>query len=126
MSKILIIEDDVFLAKMYSLKLNQEGFETFILNDGKGVLDYLSNNHVDLILSDIIMPGKNGFDVLKELRSNDSTKNIPVIVLSKLSSDSDINKALKLGANEFANKMDFSFEEIITKVKTYLPQPNHE
>lgn len=107
---------------MYSVKLNQEGFETFVLNDGKGVLDYLINNHVDLILSDIIMPGKKGFDVLEELRSNKSTMNIPVTVLSKLSSDSGINKALKLGANEFANKMDFSFEEIITKVKTYLPQ----
>lgn len=120
MRKILIIEDDVFLAKMYSIKLKEVGIDSRVLTSGVNALNEAIEYQPGTIILDIIMPKKNGYDVMKELQSDDRTKNIPVIVLSKLSGDEDITKSKKMGSREFANKMDVSFSEVIEMVKKYL------
>ena len=82
--KILIAEDDEFLLKVYRMTLEQEKFDVVIAKDGEESLKQAAKETPDLILLDILMPKKDGFDVLKELKENEDLKDIPVIILSNL------------------------------------------
>src|ERR1700733_7491000 len=113
MAKIFIVEDDKFLASAYRLKLTKVGFEVQIVSDGQELLDLLKTAIPDLIILDIIMPVKDGFVTLQELRANTSWKNIPVIVASNLGQKEDVDKAIRLGANDFIVKSDLSLQGVI-------------
>ena len=76
---ILIVEDDLMLVEMYRDKLKSEGFRVFTVSDGKKALQRISQG-ADAILLDILMPSLNGFEILKKVKNNAKTKNIPVIV----------------------------------------------
>ena len=82
--RILIIEDDKFLLKLYSDKLKREGFEVSMAISGEEGLGKVEHEKPDLVLLDIILPQKNGFDILGEIKLNKETKNIPVIILTNL------------------------------------------
>lgn len=119
-TKILIIEDDKFLLKLYSDKLRRQGFEVFESLTGEEGLNRLSVEEPDLIILDLVLPGKNGFDVLKEIKDSPKTKDIPVIILTNLGQESDIKRGLDLGAAAYLVKTEFSINQLAEKVKEHL------
>lgn len=121
--KILLIEDDPFFQKFYSFKLREQQFEVFVGKDGVEGLQLVRSNTPDLILLDLIMPNKDGFEVLQELASDQELKKIPVLVFSTLSQEKDIARAKELGARDYVNKSFFDFEKLLVKIKTMIAQP---
>lgn len=119
--RIVIIEDDLLLNRMYSDKLKSAGYLVDTYSDGKKALAGIKKNPPRLVLSDIMLPGMSGLDILKELKANKKTKSIPYVFLSNLSrSDEDIKRGLELGAIGYLLKADQTPEEIVAKVKEYL------
>ncbi|MEK9130076.1 MAG: response regulator [Patescibacteria group bacterium] len=118
--KILIVEDDLFLRRLCEKKLNKEGFEVFLAEDGEEGIQQAKKNIPDLILLDIILPKIDGFDVLKTLKEDKSTNPIPVILLSNLGQKEDIDKGLALGAKDYLIKAHFSPQEIVDKINEIL------
>lgn len=122
MQKILAIEDETRLQKMFEEIFKQEGFELFSANDGVSGLKLAEEKMPDIILLDLILPKKNGFEVLKELKDNPRLAKIPVIVLTNLEGARDIEKALSLGAHTYLVKANYSLDDILKKVKEVLVQ----
>jgi len=118
--KILLIEDDLFLSKIFSNRLIAEGFEAIVALDGVEGLEKIKNSSFDLILLDLILPKKSGFEVLEEMRMNDELKKIPVVILTNLEQDVDIEKGKALGAVDYLIKANFSIKEVIDKVRFHL------
>ncbi|MFA6295970.1 MAG: response regulator [Patescibacteria group bacterium] len=119
-SKILIVEDDQFLVKIYQTKLESEGFDIELALDGEEGIKKAAKFMPELILLDLILPKMNGFEVLKKLKSEEKTKNIPVIILSNLGQESDVKQGKELGAADYLVKSDHSINEIIDKIKKEL------
>ena len=119
-AKILIIEDDRFLLKLYSDKLQREGFEVQESLTGEEGLSKAPIIKPDLIILDLILPGKNGFEVLSELKLGQQTKDIPVVVLTNLGQQFDIQKGLELGAAAYLVKTDFLINQLPVTVKEHL------
>lgn len=120
MKKILVVEDDEFLANAYRVKLVKENFEVVIVYDGNEAVKFLQSSHPDLILLDLVLPNRDGFSVLEEIKKNEEWKNIPCIVASNLGQKEDIDKALKLGADDYVVKTDLSMKELVKKIVTIL------
>lgn len=116
--KILIVEDDQPLARALELKLGNEGFQIKVASDGEAALDVLSKEKFDLMLLDLILPKKDGFTVLAELKAKNST--MPVVVLSNLGQEDDSRKARELGAINYFIKSDTSISSIIEYIKQNL------
>ncbi len=117
--KILIVEDDVFFQKFYTSKLTEKGFEVSIAADGEDALQKITEVKPDLILLDIIMPKKDGFEVLTAVKANPQTRDIPIIVFSSLGQEDDIKKAKSLGALDYIYKSFYDFDLLLTKINTY-------
>jgi CheY-like chemotaxis protein len=120
--KILVVEDDQVLVEMYKEKLKIEGFSVQTVLDGKKAITKIKKG-ADLILLDILMPGLNGFEILKRIQNDEETKKIPVIVLTNIGSDSfdkDKQLALSLGATDYMIKALNTPEEVITKINSIL------
>jgi DNA-binding response OmpR family regulator len=120
MKKILVAEDDRFLLSAYNIKLKREGFEIITAMDGEEVLAVLKKVKPDLIILDLIMPKKDGFTVLKELKANEKWRDIPVLVASNLGQEEDIQLCKELGAADFIVKSDLSMTDLIEKIKKLL------
>lgn len=120
MAKILIIEDDSVLQKALSEYLIAEGFEVKQAGDGELGVQMALEEKPDLILLDLVLPKKDGYTVLKEVRADESSKRIPIVLLTNLGSISDVEKALELGATTYLVKADYKLEEITAKVKEIL------
>lgn len=123
MKKILVVEDDKFLASAYRIKLTKAGFEIQLAFDGNDALTRLETYTPDLILLDLIMPVKDGFTTLQQLRADPRWQAIPVIVASNLGQKEDIDKSRELGANDFIVKSDTPLEFVINKINTLLQIP---
>lgn len=122
--KILMVEEDRFLRKIYKNKLSKSGFEFIEATNGIEGLNKVFSEKPDLVLLDIILPRKNGFDVLIEMKRNKSTKKIPVIILSNLGQESDIKRGLSLGAEDYLVKTEVNLSEVVDKVKEQLFKSN--
>jgi DNA-binding response OmpR family regulator len=118
--KILMVDEDHFLRKIYRNKFLSSGFEFSEATNGVEGLNKIISEKPDLVLLDIILPRKNGFDVLIEIKRNPATKNIPVIILSNLGQQSDIERGLSLGANDYLVKTEISHSDVVEKVKECL------
>jgi two-component system OmpR family response regulator len=118
--KILIVEDDSFLQGLASTKLEKEGFTVLAASSGDEAIKLLSSNTPDFILLDLVLPGADGFTVLKSLRENAATSKTPVIVFSNLSEDKDIKQAKDLGATDYMVKSNFTLDELADKIKEIL------
>ncbi len=123
--KILLVEDDAVLSKVIYEELNEAGFETFQAYDGEEGLRMAREKHPDLILLDILLPKKNGFEVLAILKNSPETKAILVVLLTMLGSDDDIKRGLQLGANDYIVKSQHALPEIIERVKNYFTKEKH-
>lgn len=121
--KLLIVEDEEILIKVLEEKFKQEGFEVKIAQDGEVVLSITKDFHPDLILLDLILPKKSGFEVLKELKADPELKIIPVIILSNLGQDEEIKQALGLGAKDYYVKAQHPIKEVVEKVSQQLIRP---
>ncbi|OGL87477.1 hypothetical protein A3I40_01405 [Candidatus Uhrbacteria bacterium RIFCSPLOWO2_02_FULL_48_12] len=118
--KILVIEDDKFLNKLYSDQLRREGFEVSMAISGDEGLSKVLNENPDLVILDIVLPHKNGFDILSEMKLHAHTKNIPVLIVTNLGQDADIKTGLELGAVGYLVKTDFSITKLGEEVRKYL------
>ncbi len=120
MKKILFIEDEATLQKTFAEILKSEGFEVISALDGESGLNLTSGEKPDLVLLDLILPKLHGLEVLKEIKKDENTKNIPVIVLTNVESIEEIDKALELGATTYLVKSDYNLEEVVEKIKKAL------
>jgi len=118
--KILLVEDDKFLRDLIAKKLKIERYEVIEALDGESGIIQAKKVSPDLILLDLILPGINGFNVLAKIKSEVATNKIPVIVLSNLSQQEEVERALKLGATNFLIKANLTPKEIIAKIKGVL------
>jgi DNA-binding response OmpR family regulator len=118
--KILLVEDDKFISRAYMAGLSKAGFEVVLAYDGEEAINKLQTEKPNIILLDLMMPVKDGFETLKEIKANAKLKKIPVVILSNLGQDSDIEKSKSLGATDYLIKSDVSMKEVIEKVHFYL------
>lgn len=118
--QILIVEDDKFIARAYKDGLEKLGFQVEVVYDGDQAIEYLSDHTPGLILLDLIIPGADGFAVIKQVRQVLKNQQLPILVLSNLSQDSDIQSAISLGATEYLTKVNHSMQEVVEKINKYL------
>ena len=119
-TKIVIVEDDKFLGGLVSKKLVEEGCAVRHIESGELVQSSVSSEIPDLIFLDLLLPGMSGFDVLANLKKDESTKNIPVILLSNLGEREDIRRGLDLGATSFLIKASMTVDSIIAEASKIL------
>lgn len=117
--KILIVEDEEALSRVLAEKFMNERFDVRVVKNGKDAYAEAKKFMPDIIALDILLPGKNGFDILKEIRQDDDLRSVPVIMLSNLDSDEDIKRSLSLGAQDYFVKSQHMIKEIVEKVKEY-------
>lgn len=120
MKQILIIEDEEILLDLLEKKLKEEGYQVSTAQDGAEGIKKAKEVKPDLVLLDIIMPKKGGFEVLEEITKDDEIKNTPVIIISNSGQPVEISRALELGVKDYLVKTQFDPSEVITKVKKYL------
>jgi DNA-binding response OmpR family regulator len=122
MSKILFVEDEPSLQKAISEVLIQEGYKVLTAADGEEGLKIAISEKPNLILLDLILPKKDGFEVLKELKADAGMKDIPVIVLTNLEGVGDVEKALTLGATTYLVKANYDLEDVLKTVKSQIKE----
>jgi sigma-B regulation protein RsbU (phosphoserine phosphatase) len=122
--KVLLIDDDPYLAEAYRLKFEMAGFAMEQAFDGKTGFERAKSTLPDLILLDIIMPLDSGLETLSKLKAEPRTKNIPVLTLTNFGSEENVKKAFELGAADFLMKYRFTPEEVVEKVKKVLVAPH--
>jgi len=120
MNRILIVEDEEFLVRALKDNLESEGCTVDTAMNGDEAMERVKKSRPNLILLDLLMPKKDGFYVLDEVKKNSEWKLIPIIVLSNLGGDAEIKKALEMGADDYFVKSQHPIEEVIEKVKEYL------
>lgn len=118
--KLLIIEDESILNKALQDFMILEGFDVVIAIDGEEGIRKSASEMPDLILLDIILPKKDGYEVIKEIKANKKTKHIPIVLLTNLGSINDVEKAVELGATTYLVKADYKMEEVTQKIKDIL------
>lgn len=114
---ILIVEDDVFLADLYRTKFSLDGFNVLMAYDGEKGLETVKKKLPDVILLDLVLPKLSGFAVLEGIKKDKKISSIPVILLTNLSQKSDVEKGLKMGANDYLIKAHFMPSEVVAKIK---------
>ncbi len=117
MSKILLIEDDPFLSSLLGNRLKREGLDVMNVKSGNEAVKSMKSFDPDLILLDLILPGKSGFEVLEEMNSDPQVKKTPVLVISNLGQDTDLARAKDLGAIDYVVKARTTIDEMVKKVK---------
>ena len=118
--RILVAEDDRFLRKAAEMALKRQGYTVLTAADGEEALRAAQSELPDLILLDLIMPKLNGFDVLQALKKEAPTAKIPVIVLSNLGQDRDVQQAMDAGAAAYFIKTDLSLQALVQRVEETL------
>ena len=118
--KILLVEDDKFFQKFYSLKLTEAGYEVGTASNGDEALASIKTSMPALILLDLVMPIKDGFEFLVERTKEPTIAAVPVIVFSTLGQEEDVKRARSLGANDYINKSFFDFENLRMKIESLL------
>ncbi len=118
--KILLVEDDKFLSEMYTTKLSKSGFEVETAFDGEEGLAKIKEFKPKLVLLDIVLPKKDGFEVLKELKDKGFLNDTKVIALTNLGQKEEVEKGLSLGASDYIIKAHFTPTEVVAKAKKLL------
>ena len=118
--RILVAEDDRFLRKAAEMALKRQGYTVLTAADGEEALRAARTELPDLILLDLIMPKLNGFDVLQALKKDAPTAHIPVIILSNLGQDRDVQQAMDAGAAAYFIKTDLSLQALVQRVEETL------
>lgn len=117
---VLVVEDDVFLSQLLKNRLTKEGINVLSAKDGEEAIKILKSERPDLILLDLILPKKSGFDVLQEIQSDPMLQRAPTIIISNLGQSSDVVRGKSLGAIEYFVKAQTSIDDLISKIKDFL------
>src|SRR3972149_8965570 len=117
---IFLVEDDLFLSDMYRTKFELSGYDVPHAEDGESAVRMIKEAKPDLILLDIVLPKKSGFDVLREIKLDANLRKVPVILLTNLSQKDDVDKGFELGANDYIIKAHFTPAEVVAKVEKVL------
>ncbi|OGD56067.1 hypothetical protein A2V71_03910 [Candidatus Berkelbacteria bacterium RBG_13_40_8] len=123
MATIMIVEDDPILLKMYSKKFSTDGFEVLSAVDGQDAIDKLNQatTKPGVVLLDVMLPKLDGFEVLKKIKEDPATKDIPVILSTNLGGgEADKKKGESLGAADYLIKSDYTPAQIVEKIKGYI------
>ena len=118
--RMLIVEDDTHTAEAYSAHFRRLGMHVQVAADGEAALALMPNFQPDIILLDLIMPKKSGVEVFTELKQSDSTKNIPILVLTNIQEGEELERAVQAGINAYYVKADHSLKEITNLVEEAL------
>lgn len=118
--KVAIIEDEEILLKVLKEKFEKSGFEVSTAADGEQAIEVVKGVKPDMVLLDLVLPKKDGYAVLTELKADPELRAIPVIVLSNLGQDEEIKRALQLGAADYLVKTQHPINEVVEKVNSYL------
>jgi CheY-like chemotaxis protein len=114
--KILIIEDEDIIVDLLQRKLTEEGYDVLVARDGVEGLSKMREAKPDLVLLDIIMPKKGGFEVLEDMIEDKDLKKIPVVIVSNSGQPVELDRAKKLGVKDWLIKTEFDPQEVIEKV----------
>lgn len=122
MAKILLVEDDVFLSSLLKNRLQKEGIEVIHARDGDEAMKNLKSTPIDLVLLDIILPRKSGFEVLEEIKSDPQlqSQKISVVIISNLGQPEDIARGQSLGAMEYFVKAKTSIDDLVARIKEFI------
>lgn len=122
--KILLVEDDLLIREMYESELIRAGYSVVACASGEEGVKALQNNHFDLALLDIMLPGINGLEVLKQIKQNPDTKNLKVVLLTNLGHETVIKTGLDLGAVGYLIKSAYTPDQIINEAKSFIDGTN--
>ncbi len=116
MRNILIVEDDLFMGKYYAALLKKAGYEVGLMASGEGVGDYNKRTKPDILILELLLPKKDGFEVLKEVRDIPTDVRPKVLVLTELGAKEDREQVRKLGFDDYMIKTEVGFKDVITRV----------
>jgi len=114
--RILIVDDEEVIRKFLKIHLNKQGYEVTEAEDGQKAIDQIGERKFDLIICDVMMPNKNGWEVVKEVKSNRELNGTPIILLSAKNDDVDMSKGYELGANYYMTK-PFTKDQLLYGLK---------
>ncbi|HBE90045.1 MAG: hypothetical protein A3E37_03455 [Candidatus Andersenbacteria bacterium RIFCSPHIGHO2_12_FULL_46_9] len=118
---ILLVEDDSFISGMYQTKLTNLGYQVELIDDGDVAAARLKQDPLpDLLLLDIVLPKKDGFEILEDLRQDERTQKLPVILLTNLGQKPDVERGIKLGADDYIIKAHYTPTEVVEKITKVL------
>ena len=120
MTKILLVEDDPILQDIYITKLKEKGFEVSLASDGEKVMPQLQKTKPDLMLLDIVLPLRDGWEVLSEVRKDPAWNNMKIVVLSNIGEPTDVEKGFALGANLYLIKAHFTPSQVVGEINKLL------
>jgi len=119
-ARILLAEDDRFLRKAAEAALRREGFDVLTAADGAEALSVARAERPDLVLLDLVMPKVHGFEVLAGLKGDAETRSIPVVILSNLGQERDVQRAMEGGALAYLVKANLSLQELVRRVTGFI------
>ncbi len=117
---ILLVEDERLLSNLLRQRLEKDGFKVEAVSDGDEALKFLKTNKPDLVLLDVILPKMSGFELMEKLRDDAEFQKVPIIIMSNLGQESDVEKGQMLGAVGYFVKAKLSIEELAGKVREFL------
>lgn len=118
--KLLIVEDDASLFNLYKTELELKGYDVVHVADGTNAAQTIAETNPDLVLLDLMLPGKNGLQILEEVKANPATKALKVIMLTNFGNDDNVSRALELGAEDYIMKYNIVPSELSDKVASLL------
>ena len=121
--KILLIEDDLFIREMYESELKRAGYKITACSLGEDGIKALQKDRFDLVLLDIMLPGVNGLDILKQIKQNPQTKDIRVVLLTNLGQETVMKTGFDLGAAGYLIKSSYSPDQVISEIANFLKDP---
>ncbi len=122
MTRILVAEDEPDIRNLIAITLQFNGFDVVTVQDGIEAIETAENGGFDLILLDVRMPRKTGYDACRYLRSAESTKATPILFLSAKGQESEVETGLEAGADEYILK-PFAPNDLVARISSYLPKP---
>ena len=118
--KVLVVEDDSLLQDMLAQQLSKDSWGVSYAKDGEKAIELARSEKPDVILLDLMLPGVSGYDILAQLKKDPELQHIPVIILSNLGQQEDMDKGLQLGAADFMIKSNFTLDEVSAKMTALL------
>lgn len=122
-TKIVLVEDDPLLIDIYSTKLKEAGFEVAVYDRGDAAAAHIEKEKPDLVILDIVLPQKDGWEILKTIKSSENTKDIKVVMLSNLGQKEEIERGMALGAAGYLIKAHHTPSEVVREIKKILAGP---
>lgn len=119
-TRAVIVDDDPRLLKAYKMKFTKEGIDATIVGDAVGAIETIRNKQPQVVVLDVLMPGKTGWDILREMKADSSLMDIPVLMVSNIGSDDKEAEAMEAGAAAYMVKSDTPLNDLVTRVKEII------